>query len=817
MRRTLVALVLVLCIFTPMVENSAANAENDIFELDSTTRHIIHRGQTIEASITIRNLADQVNEITFVKSLPDNISISNLPDDYQLSEGQIRQFKFYFSCDDYAPYQTVNAIITTTSSLDLQLTVESEFSLIISKQSDLQYGVNGDSQFVVDPGIRTNLAVNMTNYGLFEDNVSFSIQTNSNWVWGWTMNNTVDQTSYEYLTPNQLCYIYLWIQVPEVINSQPLFESGPRFSLVATSSLDELTTTWNFDLLMSEFRNVSIVEQVTSLSLDPDSSGRTPVTISNVGNVENLVSIDLQVIDEDGIPIMGVPISDRIEYNGWIIAIFGGYEDEFIQPTDFRTFEVGFQSPNFNDGHIDVRVLITPIGATDRIKSVDLQTAIVWHRELDADLISDDCSQLLPTKTCGANLRIYNDGNYQDNYLLEIIEAPNFVNLSLGTASLEIGKNSFVDINSLTVTANQEASAFANGDIIVAISLLDSIREPVMINFDVVIAPEISWSVQNLVEETDAIGRFNIAMTLRNDGNAMDGIIVQLQCSHFTEMSFIPPNGAIYEAGIEYPRSFEINDISLDSNFTVRAWANIPLDQTSNGTMYLNISIRSIFTPDEPIQFSTSVDYFGTKLLSSEVKTNEKTLGDYVEITVEIVTSWFWIIISVLASGLIINKALRDRSSRLENQTMLDALNTSNNPVKQDDWLAKFESRSVETVAIESPEMASERFARSFKNRAGEIKPVTAPIDEKLRDAAALVLDTHDKTIVRNEADELLTSIDAGGISLPVSDNQKLPATQYNPNMTMRSDPRNILSDDNHVAAAPTKSVPLPDEDDLDF
>ena len=817
MRRTLVALVLVLCIFTPMVENSAANAENDIFELDSTTRHIIHRGQTIEASITIRNLADQVNEITFVKSLPDNISISNLPDDYQLSEGQIRQFRFYFSCDDYAPYQTVNAIITTTSSLDLQLTVESEFSLIISKQSDLQYGVNGDSQFVVDPGIRTNLAVNMTNYGLFEDNVSFSIQTNSNWVWGWTMNNTVDQTSYEYLTPNQLCYIYLWIQVPEVINSQPLFESGPRFSLVATSSLDELTTTWNFDLLMSEFRNVSIVEQVTSLSLDPDSSGRTPVTISNVGNVENLVSIDLQVIDEDGIPIMGVPISDRIEYNGWIIAIFGGYEDEFIQPTDFRTFEVGFQSPNFNDGHIDVRVLITPIGATDRIKSVDLQTAIVWHRELDADLISDDCSQLLPTKTCGANLRIYNDGNYQDNYLLEIIEAPNFVNLSLGTASLEIGKNSFVDINSLTVTANQEASAFANGDIIVAISLLDSIREPVMINFDVVIAPEISWSVQNLVEETDAIGRFNIAMTLRNDGNAMDGIIVQLQCSHFTEISFIPPNGAIYEAGIEYPRSFEINGISLESNFTVRAWANIPLDQTSNGTMYLNISIRSIFTPDEPIQFSTSVDYFGTKLLSSEVKTNEKTLGDYVEITVEIVTSWFWIIISVLASGLIINKALRDRSSRLENQTMIDALNTSNNPVKQDDWLAKFESRSVETVAIESPEMASERFARSFKNRAGEIKPVTAPIDEKLRDAAALVLDTHDKTIVRNEADELLTSIDAGGISLPVSDNQKLPATQYNPNMTMRSDPRNILSDDNHVAAAPTKSVPLPDEDDLDF
>lgn len=817
MRRSLVALVLVLCIFTPMVKNSAANLENGILELDSTTRHIIHRGETIEASITVRNIADQVNEISFQHALPDNISISSLPDEYELSEGQVRQFKFYFTCDDYAPYQTVNAVITITSSLDSQLSIDSEFDLVISKQSNLQYGVSGDSQFVVDPGIRTNLAVNMTNYGLFGDNVTFSLATNSNWQWGWTMNNTENLTSYEYFAANQLKYIYLWIEVPEVINSQPLFESGPRFSLVATSKLDECTTTWNFDLLMSEFRNVSIMEQETNLSLSPDSSGRTPVTITNVGNIENVVSIDLQVIDSQGNPIIGVPVSDRIDYNGWIIAVFGGYEDEFIQPTNSRTFEIGFQSPNNNEGEINVRVIITPSGAANRAKYVDLQTAIVWQREVNADLISDDCSQLLPSDTCDASFRIYNDGNYQDNYLVEIIEQPNFVSLSLGTNSLEIGKNSFVDISSLTITANQDASAFANGNVIIAISLTNSNQNPVLINVDVVISPEISWSLQNLVEENDAIGRFNIAMTLRNDGNSMDGIIVQLQCSHFTEMSLIPPNEAIYESGIEYPRSFEINDIDLASNFTVRAWAEIPVDQISNGTMYLNVSIRSIFTPDEPIEFTTSVQYYGTNWQDDKVKTNEKTLGDYVEITTEIVKSWFWIIISILASGLIINKALRDRNDRLENQTMIDTLNSANTSEKQDDWLAKFDSKREETTTIESPEIASERFERSFKNRAGQLKPVTAPIDEKLRDAAALVLDAHDKTIVRNEADELLNAIDIGGIKQPVSDNEKLPAAQYNPKMTMRSDPRNILSDGEQIATEFTKSVPLPDDDDLDF
>lgn len=817
MRRSLVALVLVLCIFTPMVKNSAANLENGILELDSTTRHIIHRGETIEASITVRNIADQVNEISFQHALPDNISISSLPDEYELSEGQVRQFKFYFTCDDYAPYQTVNAVITITSSLDSQLSIDSEFDLVISKQSNLQYGVSGDSQFVVDPGIRTNLAVNMTNYGLFGDNVTFSLATNSNWQWGWTMNNTENLTSYEYFAANQLKYIYLWIEVPEVINSQPLFESGPRFSLVATSKLDECTTTWNFDLLMSEFRNVSIMEQETNLSLSPDSSGRTPVTITNVGNIENVVSIDLQVIDSQGNPIIGVPVSDRIDYNGWIIAVFGGYEDEFIQPTNSRTFEIGFQSPNNNEGEINVRVIITPSGAANRAKYVDLQTAIVWQREVNADLISDDCSQLLPSDTCDASFRIYNDGNYQDNYLVEIIEQPNFVSLSLGTNSLEIGKNSFVDISSLTITANQDASAFANGNVIIAISLTNSNQNPVLINVDVVISPEISWSLQNLVEENDAIGRFNIAMTLRNDGNSMDGIIVQLQCSHFTEMSLIPPNEAIYESGIEYPRSFEINDIDLASNFTVRAWAEIPVDQISNGTMYLNVSIRSIFTPDEPIEFTTSVQYYGTNWQDDKVKTNEKTLGDYVEITTEIVKSWFWIIISILASGLIINKALRDRNDRLENQTMIDTLNSANTSEKQDDWLAKFDSKREETTTIKSPEIASERFERSFKNRAGQLKPVTAPIDEKLRDAAALVLDAHDKTIVRNEADELLNAIDIGGIKQPVSDNEKLPAAQYNPKMTMRSDPRNILSDGEQIATEFTKSVPLPDDDDLDF
>ena len=42
------------------------------------------------------------------------------------------------------------------------------------------------------------------------------------------------------------------------------------------------------------------------------------------------------------------------------------------------------------------------------------------------------------------------------------------------------------------------------------------------------------------MSEEDALGRYNIAMTLKNDGNAADGIIVQLaNVLTFTPMTLI--------------------------------------------------------------------------------------------------------------------------------------------------------------------------------------------------------------------------------------------------------------------------------------
>ena len=82
-----------------------------------------------------------------------------------------------------------------------------------------------------------------------------------------------------------------------------------------------------------------------------------------------------------------------------------------------------------------------------------------------------------------------------------------------------------------------------------------------------------------------------------------------------------------------------------------------------------------------------------------------------------------------------------------------------------------------------------------FKVKSSGQKPITTPVDERLRDAANLVLDTHDKSTVVKEADELLDSITITGINSPAQENTKLEMKDYNPNMTARSDPQNLLNE----------------------
>ena len=165
---------------------------------------------------------------------------------------------------------------------------------------------------------------------------------------------------------------------------------------------------------------------------------------------------------------------------------------------------------------------------------------------------------------------------------------------------------------------------------------------------------------------------------------------------------------------------------------------------------------------------------------------------------------------------LIIGKAFTDRRDRKQQAELMNQFSNQSTTSQPDDWMAKFSKNTQVEQTIESPRISPQNFERGFKSKSSGQKPVTMPVEERLRDAAALVLDTHDKTSVVKEADELLDSINIAGINSPAQENSKLELTDYNPNMTERNDPQNLLNNkktNNEFA----KQVPLPDDDDLDF
>ena len=111
------------------------------------------------------------------------------------------------------------------------------------------------------------------------------------------MNSTIGTKTYEILQPNQLAFVNFWIDIPEVVNSTPLFMTGPAFSLVASSSLDYEIYNWNFVLKMKQFRNISVIDVGQDITLDPNANDAIPITIRNDGNVDNFVDLELELID----------------------------------------------------------------------------------------------------------------------------------------------------------------------------------------------------------------------------------------------------------------------------------------------------------------------------------------------------------------------------------------------------------------------------------------------------------------------------------------------------------------------------------------
>ena len=803
---------------------SQARESNEIMALLTPPEVIVHRGEMSEVFFTTHNTADSVQTFSAkVENVSSQLSITGLPLNYTLVENHLQQLKFNVTADSNSEYGSAFITINLTTDMDSSFVI-SQILVTIAPQSNLTFGVSGVSTFTVDAGTRTSVAVNITNNAMLDDNITYDIYSTSAFNWGWTMNETAGNNAFETLVPGQLSYVFVWIDIPKVIDGAPLQGQGPQFTLKAVSGLDRALSQWSFDLIYDSFRNASIDFAQPNLELAPGEDGRLEITLRNTGNVDNRMNLTMQAIDENGDTLNGFAKSDRFENDGWIVALFNGEEEQYLAPNESRTIEVGFQSPVQYSGSINVRFFVFALGAYERTYSIDVGATIVRERAGEATLSTTGCNNLLPLQSCNSTIEVTNTGNAIDYYSLELLSAPEFVDVSVPATGIEI-TNAFSDeFPEITITASSDSIAFENGNVSIAVNFLNSERLQI-INIPVKISPVINWSFENVVEEIDSNGRLSIVMTLRNQGNAFDGLVVQLQSSHSTDMSFVPPSIAIVEEGIENPRSFEIYDIPVGANFTVIAWVEIPVDQQANGTIWINTTIRSKFSPEIEFIHTSSVDYKGIPWQPTAAE--DEPLIDFAQImstTWEVLKAWSLVIMATFVASMLLLKANTDRIIRKADEAVRSELYAQKNkgPEQVDDWMGKFSQRSKQPEIVSTLHVPKEHFEQAFTSRAGVSQPAAQPVDPSLRDAAAIVLEAHDTLNVKMSADELLGSIQQQGIAIPHQSNESLEIKDDETEMTTRHDPQQILGELPVAENVPSVPLPkpissIPDLDDLDI
>lgn len=782
---------------------------------------VVHRNELVEVQFTLHNRGSQEQTFTInATSIPSDLLVSGLPLTHTLEAGYLKNLKFNLSAIPTAPYGTLTIELELTTSDDAEWNEQANASVRVAPYSRLDFGTQDISSFISDAGTRTSVAVNITNNASFDDDVLFNLYTTSGWNWGWTMNNSDGVNAYETLAPGQLAYVYLWVDVPEIIDGSPLANTGPRFQLKAVSGLDRAVSQWSFDLLLDAYRNASIDAKDEDLVLDPGANGRISVDVRNVGNTNNRLDITLQAIDQQGQPISGIALEDRIARNGWTMALFGGLEEVELGPNETRTIEIGFQAPGDYTGTIDVRVRVFALGAQERVRTVDVGATIEWKRNATLALQTDQCRSLLPNTSCSASVFIENTGNARDTFSFHLIEAPPSVMATLTETSVSLNPFESTVIEFIQIQASAEALAFQTGDVDVEIHLGGTDTIVGAIGVPTKIAPVISWVFEDIEETIDKNGRLSISMTARNEGNAVDGLLVQLQSSHSTPMSFIPPFIAVYEENIEYPRSYEITNIPIGFNFTIEAWVDLPQDQLSNGTVYVNTTVRSQFAPDEPFVQTSTGRYLGTPWQATEETGGWFDPSTIIATIVEIFTAWLWVIISIVISVAIIQRAYSARKERTAERLLFEEMHAPKPKEAPEDWMQKFQEKPKQVQQEAVMAVSAEHFQQAFTNRAGAPTPAPAPVQADIHGAAAQALDAQDNLRTIAKADDLLLDIETGNVAQPMANQAILPDVVIPSNMTVRHDPKEVLGTTNSEitsASVPLPSVPsMMDLDDLD-
>ena len=796
-----IAFTLLFILTVPFIADADSTARIEITPMEN---YVAYPGDTVQQFVDVEYFGEEVTTLKLQLQFDPVSTFSGNGQEIVFNSGETSRFIWTMTLPQSTSYSNPTLGISIIDISD-NLTVNANVTIQITAPSAIQFGNTQSSTFVIDPGITTNMATNITSNASLPDDVTFNVQTTSNWNWGWNMDTIIGDNSMLTMSPNSIDFVRIWVEAPLVIDGAPLAYEGPTFTLIGTSGLDYAVISWEFSLEITAYRNVSIDSVESNVTLDPGGNDRIDVIVRNTGNTPDTISMMLGDIVIDGVAKQ-LDRSDRLTADGWTVALFNAFEETFLFPNETRTIQIGVEAPPQTSGTLSVDLFVHPTNYPFRSVQQTAQTEIDWIRNVEENIQPTDCLYIQPGESCYATLELENKGNFDDQFTIEVLSCPEFISsVDVLVETIGIPRYGTVTTNVIQINIDENATAYTQGKVYFQMrydgsSVINSYE------VEVLVGPNVNWTFLDANSEVDSKDTLRFSVQLRNDGNLNDGLIVQLQSSHSTDMGFNLPEGAIVEDGVENPRTFEIDSLPKDSNFTVSGTAEIPTNQIANGTLVLDIVVRSIFDPETEFIYTIEYEFLGENWIDDEVD-DSYSLSDLTSDISEIFMGWWLVIAAVAVASVVLNKAVRDRMQRKELEHLQKIIEQPI-PEEEGDWMEKFERKDPTGVEIiESPHVSSEDFTAAFKASSKAPSQPLETLPEEIRNIASTVLDHHALEAQKAQMDKLASSIQSEGISKPHNENLHLRPGQDVAERTIRHDTQNLMSNKSIT------TIPLPLED----
>ena len=627
-----------------------------------------------------------------------------------------------------------------------------------SNLTGVEFGPDSGSIFAIDPGTLINLNVNFTNQAEVDDIVNIKINGPENWNISWEYSTDTTLGFNFEIQSGDIEWTEFSITAPITENGLPLANSLHQFTMELNSNLTGTNDWYNFSMKYGYFHGVEIVEGGGTYSISPYDVATIEMTTRNIGNTQRDIGVSIRPVNENGSELG--EFSQAFALEEWNVFIQNKMELNAMLPNQTGKIKFQIQSPFLISGTIFFEIKVWSTAIPDESVSAIQRVNIVPRSGGNLELSNIDCQfKTNPGETCRTELIIENTGDIPYNFELIIKESEDWIKLEISDNNITLDAGQIKNQIFLNVTIDDNIMSGEQAE--VTVELWVDGWSPKSVSFNVIVDDYFSWE---LIEESyshnynyeDRTVNISAYLTLENQGNVNDGLVVNLDCNIFTNFELEVPAEAEEQLSIN-PRSFEVLDVAIKENISFTAWMNISYDQISESMFFvegptLTIESRSIGDPRIIIENSVTED----KDLFED--SSSGSADDEESVIIEFFRVWQTVIISmivILFGSIGVVKAIQ---YRLEQDRKRFGLPQEEDTETAGEWMSKFIKKSKPKIFVESEIIDVEDFESDFKSKSGkkEVNPTIVPSKFDIKVASKSL----DKAMTEDALDDIVELAD---------------------------------------------------------